>query len=53
MISEILQKARQYEEKYGAFISDSERPVYHLSPKVGWMNDPNGFSMYDGKYHIF
>ena len=53
MISEILQKARQYEEKYGAFISDNERPVYHLSPKVGWMNDPNGFSMYDGKYHIF
>jgi beta-fructofuranosidase len=53
MISEILQKARQYEEKYGAFISNQERPVYHLSPKVGWMNDPNGFSMYDGKYHIF
>lgn len=53
MISEILQKAHQYEEKYGAFIRDDERPVYHLSPKVGWMNDPNGFSVYGGKYHIF
>jgi beta-fructofuranosidase len=53
MISEILQKARRYEEKYGAFITDEERPVYHLSPKVGWMNDPNGFCVYGGKYHIF
>ena len=53
MISEILQKARQYEQKYGALIRDEERPVYHLSPKIGWMNDPNGFSVYDGKYHLF
>ena len=53
MISEILQKARQYEQKYGAFISNDERPVYHLSTKIGWMNDPNGFSVYDGKYHLF
>ena len=29
------------------------RPLYHLSPKQGWMNDPNGI-VYDGKlYHIF
>ena len=53
MISELLQKARQYEEKYSAFIPKEERPVYHLSPLVGWMNDPNGFSMFDGKYHLF
>ena len=53
MISEILQKARQYEQKYGALIRDEERPAYHLSPKIGWMNDPNGFSVYDGKYHLF
>lgn len=53
MISEILQKARQYEQKYAAFIPHQERPVYHLSPKVGWMNDPNGFSMFDGRYHLF
>ena len=53
MISEILQKARQYEQKYGAFISNDERPVSHLSTKIGWMNDPNGFSVYDGKYHLF
>lgn len=53
MVTEILQKAREYEEKYGALISDGERPVFHLSPRVGWMNDPNGFCRYDGKYHLF
>ena len=50
MISEILQKARQYEQKYGAFISNDERPVYHLSTKIGWMNDPNGLCFFGGKY---
>ena len=52
-MTEILQKAREYEEKYSAFICDEERPQFHLSPRVGWMNDPNGFSVYQGKYHIF
>ena len=31
----------------------TERPVFHLTPEKGWMNDPNGFSWYDGKYHLF
>ena len=31
----------------------NERPVFHLTPEKGWMNDPNGFSRYDGKYHLF
>lgn len=52
-MTEILQKAREYEEKYSAFIAPEERPDFHLSSRVGWMNDPNGFSMYKGEYHIF
>ena len=52
-MSEILQKAREYEVKYSAMIRDEERPQFHLSPRVGWMNDPNGFSVYKGQYHIF
>lgn len=48
-----LTKAREYEEKYGAFISQENRPSFHLTPRIGWMNDPNGFSFYNGKYHLF
>ena len=53
MSSTILQKARDYEEEHSAAISAAERPAYHLTPYVGWMNDPNGFSFYHGKYHLF
>lgn len=31
----------------------SYRLKYHLMPKVGWMNDPNGLSYFKGTYHIF
>lgn len=30
-----------------------ERPWFHFTPPVGWMNDPNGFSYYNGKIHLF
>ncbi len=29
------------------------RHSYHLMPPVGWMNDPNGFSIYNGKINLF
>ena len=53
MPSEILNKARAYEAEHGAAISPAERPAYHMTPYVGWLNDPNGFSYYKGKYHQF
>lgn len=49
----ILKKARLYEAEKSKNISKEERPVLHLTPRVGWMNDPNGFIYYKGQYHIF
>ncbi len=53
MSSAILQKARDFERRRGEEIAADRRPAYHLTPRVGWMNDPNGFSFYQGRYHIF
>ncbi len=48
-----LRTARDYEKEKESLIRAEERPYYHLSARVGWMNDPNGFSFYNGKYHLF
>lgn len=53
MASQMLYKARKYEEASEKLINKEERPDFHLSARVGWMNDPNGFSYYKGKYHMF
>lgn len=29
------------------------RPLYHHSPRYGWMNDPNGMFYKDGVYHLY
>ena len=48
-----LLKAREYECKKEKTIAEEFRPLFHLTPRCGWMNDPNGFSIYKGKYHLF
>lgn len=53
LISLQLQKAREFEAQYGPHIPDDERPAFHVTPTIGWMNDPNGFSIYKGEYHLF
>ena len=53
MISEKLQKARDFEEKYAPFVPEEERAHFHVTGAVGWINDPNGFSYYKGEYHLF
>lgn len=48
-----LVKARIFEEEHGAQVLPQERPVFHVTPTIGWLNDPNGFSIYKGEYHLF
>lgn len=53
MESQELLAAHIHEKKFGDQITESARPRFHLSPYLGWMNDPNGFSYYNGAYHLF
>lgn len=48
-----LQQARAYEKENMATVPSSERPCYHVTGPVGWINDPNGFCEYGGFYHLF
>lgn len=53
MISQTLWEARKYEALSEKRIPQERRPLFHLSARTGWMNDPNGFSYYKGQYHLF
>lgn len=48
-----LRRARAYEQEQSSQIPAHDRPLLHLTPLVGWMNDPNGFCFYKGAYHLF
>ncbi|MBR4907104.1 MAG: glycoside hydrolase family 32 protein [Clostridia bacterium] len=48
-----LQRARTFEQRYHPHLSETEQPRFHVTGGVGWINDPNGFSVYRGEYHLF
>ncbi|MCL2159399.1 MAG: GH32 C-terminal domain-containing protein [Oscillospiraceae bacterium] len=29
------------------------KPEFHFTAEIGWINDPNGFCRFGGKYHLF
>ena len=33
--------------------TESLRPQFHFTPKIGWCNDSNGLVYYDGEWHLF
>lgn len=47
----LLHQAEIYEKKNK--ISQKDKPLFHVTPHVGWMNDPNGFSVFQGQIHLF
>jgi fructan beta-fructosidase len=34
-------------------LHEALRPQFHLSPLLGWNNDPNGLVYFKGEYHVF
>lgn len=46
-----LEKANKYIKENISSVKN--RPSFHLTPEIGWINDPNGFCYYKGKYHLF
>ncbi|MDO4466034.1 MAG: glycoside hydrolase family 32 protein [Bacillota bacterium] len=51
-MSSILEQVILYEKEH-AGLADSQRPLFHITGKIGWINDPNGFSVYKDMYHMF
>ncbi len=57
-MTEILEKAQKKQNELSEKINSSkeilaQRPLFHFATPGGWCNDPNGFSEFDGKVHLF
>ena len=53
-MSDLIKKAMdEVENKKNMVEKDYHRLSYHLMAPSGLINDPNGFSYYDGRYHLF
>lgn len=52
-MSELLKKAQIYQEEKAARVHKTQRPDFHVSSPIGWINDPNGWSVFQGEYHLF
>ena len=43
----------QYIQGKKGSVNNLYRPKYHMTPTVGWMNDPNGLIRFGSAYHLY
>ena len=48
-----VELADQFIKEHASSVDQTFRPVYHAASPFGWINDPNGFCLYRGEYHLF
>lgn len=49
----LLEKVTASDELPGRPYREKDRPQFHFTSRVGWLNDPNGLVYLDGEYHLF
>lgn len=52
-VSVLVSGANEYVAENQQYVTADYKNSYHLNPPVGWINDPNGFSEFGGKIHLF
>lgn len=48
----LLQKAREYERNEIPDIPAGQKPSFHACAPIGWVNEPNGFSVFQDEIHL-
>src|SRR6059058_4805995 len=52
-MQEELARAEQGVKELLAIRKDRWYPKFHIAGLAGWINDPNGLSYFNGRYHVF
>ncbi|MDF2609504.1 MAG: sucrose-6-phosphate hydrolase [Lachnospiraceae bacterium] len=53
MTENLIKRANEFIIENKHLVNQEFRQHYHMMPPIGWMNDPNGFSLYKEQYHLF
>ncbi|GGH65637.1 glycoside hydrolase family 32 protein [Rothia aerolata] len=52
-LTQKLEEAERANAELEKSVNDRWYPTFHIAAKAGWINDPNGLSFYQGRYHTF
>ncbi len=52
-ISNRRAEAEAFIQAHAGEVNPAYRPRFHMTAPCGWINDPNGFSFYRGRVHLF